>query len=110
MMMMLSNTLLILMLLMKQILAAVAQLQLNGTNPSGNCTSIDDGSREGYHSSLPNTYLQDCKNPLKYELWRVFMNEDGTSAYVIPRPDGLGMTHEGMRYVPEIPNLSTPIY
>jgi len=81
------------MLLMK-ILTAVAQLQFNGTNPSGNCTSIDDGSREGYHSPLPNTYLPDCKNPLKHELWRVFMNEDGTSAGMIPRPDGLGIKHK----------------
>ena len=56
--MMQSNTLLLLMLFMKQILAAaVAQLQFNGTNPSGNCTAIDDGSREGYHSPFPNTYL-----------------------------------------------------
>jgi len=94
MMMIQLNTLLILVLAMKHILAAVAQLQFNGTNPSGNCTAIDDGSREGYHSPLPNTYLPDCKNPLKRELWRVFMNEDGTSAGMIPRPDGLGIIHK----------------
>ena len=69
-------------------------MQFNGTNPSGNCTTIVDGSREGYHSPFPNTYLPDCKNPLKRELWRVFMNEDGTSAGMIPRPDGLGITHD----------------
>jgi hypothetical protein len=62
-------------------------------NPSGTCAAEDNGGREGYHSPGPNdTYLPDCSNPLKRELWRVFQQEDGT-AYMIPRPDGLGIKY-----------------
>mmetsp|Transcript_92442 Transcript_92442/g.138459 ORF Transcript_92442/g.138459 Transcript_92442/m.138459 type:complete len:317 (-) Transcript_92442:81-1031(-) len=62
-------------------------------NPSGSCVAEDNGGRKGYHSPGPNdTYLPDCANPLKRELWRVFEKEDGT-AYMIPRPDGLGIKY-----------------
>lgn len=53
----------------------------------------DNGGRLGYHSPLEtDVYLKDRNNPLKRELWRVFQKEDGT-AYMIPRPDGLGLTY-----------------
>lgn len=53
----------------------------------------DDGGRPFYHYPDPtDTYLPDSLNPLKRELWRVFEKEDGT-AYIIPRPDGLGLIY-----------------
>ncbi|CAB9524844.1 expressed unknown protein [Seminavis robusta] len=63
--------------------------------PTGDCsdTTGTNGGRVGYHSPSPtDVYLPDCQNPLQRELWRVFVQEDGT-AYMIPRPDGLGITY-----------------
>jgi len=63
------------------------------TNCVINATNNSNGGRSGYHSpSSTDTYLPDCENPLKRELWRVFQQEDGT-AYIIPRPDGLGTVY-----------------
>ena len=60
-------------------------------NPSGDCEAESDGSRLCYHSpEASDSYLPDCQNPLKRELWRVFaLNE--SSAYIIPRPDTMGL-------------------
>jgi hypothetical protein len=58
------------------------------TNPTGTCVAPDSGTRAGYSYVPPgDTWLPDCKNPLKREYYRVFTQSDG-SAYVIPRPDG----------------------
>ena len=69
-------------------------------NPSGSCgvdTSDGAGSRPGYsYSSSGTTYVPDCNNPLQREYWRVFVppDGDGSSAYVIPRPDDTGIKYE----------------
>jgi len=61
-------------------------------NPTGDCEPGDDGSRICYHSSGPDDqYLPDCDAPLTRELWRVFA-QDAETAYMIPRPDSLGLT------------------
>jgi hypothetical protein len=72
-----------------------------------------DGSRPCYHVPGPNDlYLSNCNNnnnnnnnnndnndnennsnPLKREYWRIFQKQDGT-AYMIPRPDGLGVKYQ----------------
>lgn len=60
-------------------------------NPSGECEADSDGSRLCYHSpNATDTYLLDCKNPRDRELWRVFAQTE-ESAYVIPRPDVVGI-------------------
>jgi hypothetical protein len=56
-------------------------------NPTGTCVAPNDGSRPGYPVVGSARWLPDCKNPLKREYWRVFA-ESGTSAYILPRPDG----------------------
>ena len=57
-------------------------------NPSGDCDAGGDGNRSNYFSS--DQYLPDCQNPLYRELWRVFA-ETEASAYILPRPDGMGI-------------------
>ena len=63
-------------------------------NPSGDCLSEDNGSRRCYHTpSATDRYLKDCTNGLQREYWRVFaQNEE--SAYIIPRPDGMGLFYD----------------
>eukprot|EP00747_Dinoflagellata_sp_TGD_P217951 gnl/TRDRNA2_/TRDRNA2_90272_c0_seq1.p1 gnl/TRDRNA2_/TRDRNA2_90272_c0~~gnl/TRDRNA2_/TRDRNA2_90272_c0_seq1.p1 ORF type:complete len:267 (+),score=34.59 gnl/TRDRNA2_/TRDRNA2_90272_c0_seq1:69-869(+) len=62
-------------------------------NPTGDCQADTDGSRPGYHSVEPGTtYLPDCTCPLTREYWRVFAMDE-TDAYIIPRPDGLGLQY-----------------
>ena len=63
-------------------------------NPSGDCLSEDNGSRRCYHApSATDRYLKDCTNGLQREYWRVFaQNEE--SAYIIPRPDGMGLFYD----------------
>jgi len=61
-------------------------------NPSGDCVAEDDGSRQCYHSSAGSAWLPDCDAPLDRELWRVFA-ESEDSAYMIPRPDALGLEY-----------------
>jgi hypothetical protein len=56
-------------------------------NPSGSCGTREGGGRPGYHSPGGSTWVPDCQNELLREYWRVFSDE-GTSAYMIPRPDG----------------------
>ena len=62
-------------------------------NPSGDCKTQGNGARPLYHSpDRDSTYLPDCNNELKRELWRVFaLNE--SSAYIIPRPDAMGIQY-----------------
>lgn len=63
-------------------------------NPSGNCTSDEDGGRPGYASpGETDTYLPDCNAPLKREYWRVFVSSD-EKAYIIPRPDAMGIEYD----------------
>ena len=63
-------------------------------NPSGDCESEDNGSRTCYHSPTnSDTYLLDCESQLNREYWRVFAQSE-TSAYIIPRPDGLGLIYD----------------
>ena len=60
-------------------------------NPSGECQPESNGSRSCYHSpARTDTYLLDCQNQLDKELWRVFAQTE-ESAYIIPRPDGVGV-------------------
>lgn len=60
-------------------------------NPTGECVADHDGGFFCYSSPGPDdTYLPDCDAPLNEELWRVFEQANGT-AYVIPRPDGMGL-------------------
>lgn len=60
-------------------------------NPLGTCEAETNGSRACYHFPSPDdTYLLDCNAPLDRELWRVFAQTD-ESAYIIPRPDALGL-------------------
>ena len=63
-------------------------------NPSGDCSAEDDGSRTCYHAPMESdTYLPDCQTDLSREYWRVFAMSD-TSAYIIPRPDGMGLMYD----------------
>lgn len=61
---------------------------------SGDCADGDNGARTCYHAPVQtDTYLPDCNNTLAREYWRVFSaNED--SAYIIPRPDGMGLSYD----------------
>ncbi len=60
------------------------------TSTSTSTSASEDGSRPGYHTpDASDKYLPNCRNPLRREYWRVFQSQDG-SAYMIPRPDGLG--------------------
>jgi hypothetical protein len=61
------------------------------SNPTGTCTTDENGSRSCYHTSADD-YLLDCEAPLNREYWRVFAQNE-TSAYIIPRPDGAGLTY-----------------
>jgi hypothetical protein len=62
-------------------------------NPTGECVSDTDGSRQCYHApSNTDTYLKNCDASLEREYWRVFAQDDG-SAYIIPRPDGMGLVY-----------------
>lgn len=61
-------------------------------NPSGDCEAADDGGRRCYHAPEPgDQYLPDCDLPIDREYWRVFAQSED-SAYLIPRPDGAGLT------------------
>ena len=63
-------------------------------NPSGDCASDEDGSRTCYHAPMASdTYLPDCQTDLTREYWRVFAMSE-TSAYIIPRPDGMGLMYD----------------
>ena len=58
------------------------------TNPSGNCTAPDDGSREGYSVTTSDyVWLPDCNATLQREYWRVFASSE-TSSALLPRADG----------------------
>jgi len=63
-------------------------------NPTGACgvkSSRGAGGRWNYHSpGEVDTYVPDCQNPLRREYWRVFVQRDRGTAYVIPRPDDMG--------------------
>ena len=62
-------------------------------NPSGDCVAEDNGARQCYHSPMnEETYLPDCQTDLSREYWRVFAMTE-TSAYIIPRPDGMGLVY-----------------
>ena len=52
-----------------------------------------DGGRPGYHSPAGDTYVPNCDVQTLREYWRIFEQADG-SAYMIPRPDGLGLAYE----------------
>lgn len=63
-------------------------------NPSGDCEADSDGSRQCYHAPMASdTYLPDCETDLSREYWRVFAMSE-TSAYIIPRPDGMGLNYD----------------
>ena len=63
-------------------------------NPTGDCESDSNGARQCYHSPMESDiYLPDCQTDLSREYWRVFAMSE-TSAYIIPRPDGMGLTYE----------------
>ena len=63
-------------------------------NPSGECETDSDGSRQCYHAPMSSdTYLPDCRTDLEREYWRVFAMSE-TSAYIIPRPDGMGLVYD----------------
>ena len=63
-------------------------------NPSGDCSTEDDGSRSCYHAPMESdTYLPDCETDLSREYWRVFAMDE-QSAYIIPRPDGMGLFYD----------------
>ena len=63
-------------------------------NPSGECSTADDGSRTCYHAPMQSdTYLPDCQIDLSREYWRVFATSE-SSAYIIPRPDGMGLFYD----------------
>ena len=63
-------------------------------NPTGDCSTKDDGSRSCYHAPMESdTYLPDCQTDLTREYWRVFAMSE-TSAYIIPRPDGMGLFYD----------------
>jgi hypothetical protein len=66
----------------------------NVANPSGDCETTEDGSRSCYHAPMnTDVYLPDCNNTLEREYWRVFAM-DQNSAYIIPRPDGMGLFYD----------------
>lgn len=72
------------------------------------CRGNSTGARTGYAPDATDTYLPDCGNVLAHEYYRVFKKEDGT-AYMVPRPDGLGVTYGlcGGADVPPIPALGS---
>lgn len=75
------------------LLLAVSRASAKEWEMPTECTSDSDGGRLGYHEPSPtDTYLPNCNNPLKRELWRVFKKETGT-AYIIPNPSGLGLVY-----------------
>lgn len=66
----------------------------NVENPSGDCEIDSDGSRQCYHAPMASdSYLPDCETDLSREYWRVFAMSE-TSAYIIPRPDGMGLVYD----------------
>ncbi len=75
-------------------LAGCGMLSSAVVNPTGVCMPDTDGSRECYSvADDAATYLPDCDGPLKREYWRVYA-ESEQLAYVIPRPDGMGLEFE----------------
>ena len=63
-------------------------------NPSGDCSHEDDGARACYHAPMESDiYLPDCQTDLSREYWRVFATSE-SSAYIIPRPDGMGLFYD----------------
>ncbi len=73
------------------LLSACSQQTIS--NPTGDCPTEFDGSRSCYHTPMSSdTYLPDCNNPLSREYWRVFAQSE-ESAYIIPRPDGMGLVY-----------------
>ena len=81
-------------LILTNLLACGDKSPTSMQNPSGDCSPDDDGARTCYHAPMESeTYLPDCQTDLSREYWRVFaMNED--SAYIIPRPDGMGLVYD----------------
>ncbi|GFH60229.1 hypothetical protein CTEN210_16705 [Chaetoceros tenuissimus] len=75
------------------LLVAVSYASAKEWEMPADCKSDSDGGRLGYHEPAPtDTFLSNCNNPLKRELWRVFKKETGT-AYIIPNPSGLGLVY-----------------
>ena len=73
--------------------ASACAPQSTVANPTGDCHTESDGSRTCYHAPMAtDTHLPDCNNDLNREYWRVFAQSED-SAYIIPRPDGMGLVY-----------------
>lgn len=74
--------------------ASACTSQSTVPNPTGDCATDSDGSRTCYHAPMAtDTHLPDCNNALNREYWRVFAQSED-SAYIIPRPDGMGLVYD----------------
>lgn len=82
------------MLTMLLLLSCQTTTSPNIQNPSGDCETSDNGARTCYHAPMEtDIYLPDCENTLNREYWRVFASDEN-SAYIIPRPDGMGLLYD----------------